>query len=111
MSNVIEFRRGKARGETARMAGARQESGAGSIVLTTRPGEDESSMQVTGVYEQRLQFGVFTMVKALNAMVEHLAASGDVGHYSAGPISEPLPIPTRRLPKRLRESTGFGELR
>jgi hypothetical protein len=115
MSNVYEFKRGKGSDSAARgimSALPRTKKDEGSMLFTIDG--DESEMKITGVYEERLQLGVYTIVQGLKAMVDRLAASGEVGHYSAGPIDEPLPFPTkppRGLPKRLRESTGFGELK
>lgn len=111
MSNVIEFRRrGRSRGDSARMTTVESARGSGSIILSTKPGEDESSMQINGVYAERLQYGLFTIIKAASAMASKIAESGDVGYCSVGQVNDPLPKPTRRLPRRCSESTGFGGL-
>jgi hypothetical protein len=85
--------------------------GAGAIILSTDQGEDGSSMRITGIYKQRPQFGIYTVAKALAVLVERAAASGTSGNFATGPTCEPPSTPSRRLPKRLRESTGFGELK
>jgi len=111
MSNVYEFKRRKASGSGARNVTAPAEghgdNNEGAMVFTVNG--NESRVKITGVYEQRLQFGIYTMIKGLSAMADKLVANGGVGHYAAGPVNERLPLP-QRLPKRLREVTGWGGL-
>jgi hypothetical protein len=68
-----------------------------------------SRMQITGVYEKRLQFGTYTLIKALNAMADRMAESGGVGWFTAGEIDQALEMPGGDT-KEDAES-GFGGLR
>lgn len=63
-----------------------------------------------GSFAGRYQFAGYTLIKALNVISDHIAAAGTAGHTSGPGLKEVLPMPTRTLPKRLREATGFGEL-
>lgn len=107
MSNVIKFERRKASAERPREA-ENSRRGEGEIRFSIDG--DGSDMQLTGVYERRLQFGIYTMIKGINVLVDKLAAIGAIGDSSFGPIHEPLPSPIRRTPRRLREATNFGDL-
>lgn len=85
------------------------------MVFTINEAGNDSDMQITGVYEERLQYGVFTLIKGLGLLADKIAAAGAAGHYSAGPIHAALPTPTpaknvRRLPRRLARNSGFGDL-
>lgn len=114
MSNVIAFRRSKANDKAGQYPAAGFSDGEidGSMLFTSRV-SGRSEMKITGVFERRLQFGAFTLIKALSELVDKMADNGTVGHTSVGPIHEPLPgrpEARRGQPKRLRESTGFGGL-
>jgi hypothetical protein len=65
-------------------------------------------MQITGVYERRLQFGAYTLIKALNAMVDRMS-SDDMGWFIAGRIDEKLEAPGRmQAPPEDAAESGFG---
>jgi hypothetical protein len=70
-----------------------------------------SRMVITGVYERRLQLGAYTLIKALNAMVDRMS-SEDMGWFIAGRIDEKIETQgrTREPPEEAAES-GFGGLR
>jgi hypothetical protein len=55
-----------------------------------------SRMQITGVYERRLQFGAYTLIKALNAMVDRMS-SEDMGWFIAGRIDQEIEAPGKAL--------------
>lgn len=112
MGKVIAFRAAAERREAARKkeseAPPPPEEPDGLMQFThTREG---SRMVIEGTYSDRLQFGIYTLVKAMNDLVDRVAANGAAGHFSSPSIEEGLPVPRRRLPKRLREATGFGDL-
>jgi murein endopeptidase len=70
------------------------------------------AMSITGTYASRLQSAAFAMIKGLNDIADRIAESGGAGSYSSAPIKGAIPMPQQReTPRRLRESTGFGELR
>jgi hypothetical protein len=70
-----------------------------------------SRMQITGVYERRLQLGAYTLIKALSAMADRMAESDEMGWYTAGAIDEAVEMQGRtREPPEDAES-GFGGLR
>jgi len=58
-----------------------------------------SLMRITGTYAESPSFGLYTLIKGVSDLVDRC---GD-GFVAAPPI-------VRALPKRLRESTGFGDL-
>jgi hypothetical protein len=111
MSNVIKFERGKGRNKTSCAPESSAPPGGddGEIRFTVHG--DESQLHLTGVYEKRLQFGIYTMIKGISALADKLAANGAIGDSSFGPIHEPLPSPIRRTPRRLLEETDFGGLK
>ena len=111
MTNVIKFRQDRGKSD-AEGVGARVVSGGakGSMIFTINEAGNDSDMHITGVYEERLQYGIFTLIKGLNRLADMMAATGTVGHFSAGPIHESIPAPKRRTPKRLAEWTDFGDL-
>jgi hypothetical protein len=65
-----------------------------------------SRMLITGVYEKRLEFGAYTLIKALGAMVDRIAASGSVGSFHAGTLDEQIEIPRSQEPAE----SGYGGL-
>jgi hypothetical protein len=45
-------------------------------------------------------------------IADRIAEGGGAGTFSSGPVKGVIPIPQQReTPRRLRESTGFGEIR
>lgn len=114
MGNVIEMRRRSGpRSETAELLTemtALETSGKleGSIHITAT--KDGTELHILGSCAERLQFAGFTLVKALNAISDRILAAGTAGHTSSPSMREAWPTPKRRLPKRLREATGMGEL-
>lgn len=80
------------------------------MIFTLNEAGDDSDMQITGVYEERLQYGIFTLIKGLGVLADKMVGAGTVGHYSAGPIHEPVQAPRRKLPERLAEHSNFGTL-
>jgi hypothetical protein len=68
-------------------------------------------MQISGVYERRLQLGCYTLIKALNAMVDRMS-NDDMGWFAAGTMDQAIETPgrTREPPEDAAES-GFGGLR
>lgn len=114
MGNVIELRpRAAASGGDTKMvlAGMMAQEGTGELqgsvhIAATRNGTE---IHILGTCADRLQVGVLALVKGLNFVCDKIAASGTSGHTDgSGPIT--LNLPHRRLPRRLRESTNFGEL-
>lgn len=63
-----------------------------------------------GSFSGRYQFAGYTLIKALNVITDHIAATGTAGRTSGPGLKQVMPGPARTLPKRLREATGFGEL-
>jgi hypothetical protein len=71
-----------------------------------------SLMSITGSYADRLQTAAYAMIKGLSDVIERLAESGAVGDFSIGPVKGSIPDPRqRKIPRRLRETTGHGELK
>lgn len=85
------------------------EEGSIRFVVNSR---GDTDMHVTGVFERRLQFALYTVIKASARLADKIAESGMAGHFRAGPIHEPLlqAPPPRGLPRRRRQSTGLGDL-
>lgn len=107
MGNVLEFKRRKANAEAGGLH-ILSDDDLGEIRFSIKPG-GESQMRVRGVYGERLQYGLLTIINGAAALANKIAASGKAGHFSAGPIDEPIEVPSR-LPLRMREDTGFGGL-
>lgn len=115
MPNVVQFKVAAER----RAARIKKEEGAptepdkppdGVIQFTHT--DQGSLMSITGSYADRLQTAAYAMIKGLNDIVEKLAESGAVGSFSIGPVKGSIPDPSqRKTPRRLRETTGFGELK
>jgi hypothetical protein len=69
-------------------------------------------MSITGTYASRLQNAAFAMIKGLNDIADRIAESGNAGSFSSGPVKGVIQAPRQReTPRRLRETTGFSELR
>lgn len=70
-------------------------------------------MRITGVYAERGQLGIYTLIKAVSDLADRLVECGGVGSHSMGPsVKGSIPEPKRReMPRRLRETTGHGELK
>lgn len=108
MANVIKFQRRRTSAERPREA-ENSRNHEGTIRFTVNG--DKSDMQLTGVYEKRLQLGIYTLIQGVHSLVEKLRENGAIGDSSFGPIHEPLPSPIRRTPRRLLEETDFGGLK
>jgi hypothetical protein len=113
--NVFSFKTAVERRRAAKLkkeqeAKAASDEPDGLIQFTCTAGR--SRMIVRGVYADRLQSGMFTLIKGLNDLADRIAESGGAGHYATDPINDAIAAPpcTSRLPRRLREATGFGEL-
>jgi hypothetical protein len=113
--NVIQFKVAAAR----RAAKIKKEEGSekpdeppdGVIQFVSTSQGDAFS--ITGSYASRLQSAAFAMIKGLNDIADRIAESGNAGSFLSGPlIKEPIQEPPRprETPRRLRETTGFGEL-
>lgn len=115
MGEVIELRPRVAANDETKMvlAGmlAKDRAGEleGSIVIgATKSGTE---IHVLGACADRLQMGVLAMVRGLNYVCNQIIASGTAGDTpGGGHVKLQLPNPKRGLPKRLRETTGFGDL-
>jgi hypothetical protein len=112
--NVVQFRAAAAR----RAAKIKKEEAAeksdkppdGMITFTDT--DRGSMMSITGTYADRLQSAAFAMIKGLADIADRIAESGDTGSFSSAPVRGMIHMPQQReMPMRLRESTGFGELR
>ena len=110
MPNVVQFKVAAAR----RAAKIKKEEGAkkadeppdGMIqFISTSRGD---SLSITGSYAHRLQSAAFAMIKGLNDIADRIAESGGAGNFASGPIKGSIAVPR---PRRLTETTGFGELR
>jgi hypothetical protein len=113
--NVFSFKTAVERRRAAKLkkeeaAKAESDEPDGLMQFTCTAGR--SRMIVSGVYADRLQSGMYTLIKGLNDLAERLAESGGAGHYTSPAINDAIASPpgVRRLPRRLREATGFGEL-
>jgi len=80
----------------------------GSIcVAATKHG---TKIHLLGTCADRLQLGVLALVKAANYVCDEIVKSGTAGNTpGSGPITVGIPNPRRQLPKRLRETTNFGD--
>lgn len=67
-------------------------------------------MRISGSYADHTQYGIYTMISGLMGLANKVIESGDIGHHSEGAINEAISAGGRRLPRRLREVTGFGDL-
>lgn len=114
MGEVIELRPRAAKGNTkAVLAGMMEQETTGELegaicIAATSKG---TKIDLLGSYSDRLQLGVLALVKSLDFVCEKIVASGTAGNTrGVGPITVGIPNPSRKLPKRLRETTNFGEL-
>lgn len=115
MGEVIPIRRqGAARSDTAialEDLTNKEASGelGGSILISNT--KDGTEFRVLGAYADRLQLGVLAMVKGLSIITDKIVATGTAGSTRSDAVSAAWDaMPRRRLPKRLRETTKFGEL-
>lgn len=114
MPNVIQFRTAAARraAKIKKEKAAEKSDNPPDGVITFTDTDQGSMMSITGTYADRLQSAAFAMIKGLADIADRIAESGGAGSYSSGPVKGVIPIPQQReTPRRLRESTGFGELR
>lgn len=116
MGQVIQLRRRKeaGRSETAELLeelAAKEKRGELRGFIHVEDDGRQTRWGMLGSFAGRYQFAGYTLIKALNVISDHIAAAGTAGHTSGPGIREPLPGPTRRQPKRLREVTGFGDLK
>lgn len=74
--------------------------------------DEGTSFGVNGEYSENLRFAGYAMIKGLNVIADKVAENGSSGYTTAGPIREAWPSPRQQgLPKRLRETTGWGDLK
>jgi hypothetical protein len=112
--NVVQFRtaveRRAARIKKEKLAEKPDKPPDGMIqFISTDQGD---SLSITGSYASRLQSAAFAMIKGLNDIVDRIAESGNAGNFRSGPIEASIEAPRQReTPRRLRETTGFSELR
>ena len=115
MGEVIELRPRAAANDETKMvlAGMLAKERAGELVGSIVIGATKSGTEihVLGACADRLQMGVLAMVRGLNYVCDQIVKSGTAGNTpGSGPISLGIPNPCRKLPKRLREATNFGDL-
>lgn len=114
MGEVIEWRpRAAAKGDANLVLSRMLEQDTageleGAICIAASNGA--TKIDVLGSYTDRLQLGVLALVKGLGFVCDKIVASGTAGDTQSGPISLGIPNPRRTLPKRLRETTNFGDL-
>jgi hypothetical protein len=80
----------------------------GTILIATT--EDGTEMHVLGGCAHRLQVAVVALVQGLSFITEKIADSGTAGDTHSDPFRTSWTAPKRRMPRRLREATDFGEL-
>ena len=105
MSNVYPIKSGRRSDADPKMAARPQYEASNEGEMRFVVNGSGSRMTITGAYERRLQFGAYTLIKALNAMVDRME-SWDMGSFAAGPIDEDLGPPRRDRPAE----SGFGGL-
>lgn len=112
MGTVIEMpKRGRPKGETRAVleeALAQTDRGElhGAILITDT--DEGTRFNALGSCRNRLQAGMLTLIRGLSHMAEQVASSGTAGNTPSKGVD--LKWPKRTLPKRLRESTNFGDL-
>lgn len=80
-------------------------------LLAIHEGPDGNGLSVTGAFSDRLQYAAFSMVKALNTITELIDEAGNSGHSHVPAVHQKhLHNRSRSIPRRLAQSTGFGEL-
>jgi len=78
------------------------------LIANTKSGTE---FHVLGTCAERLQLAVLALVKGLNIVTDKIVATGTAGSTRSSSVSASWEaMPRRRLPKRLREVTKFGEL-
>ena len=81
-------------------------------MITFTDTDQGSMMSITGTYADRLQSAAFAMIQGLADLADRIAEGGAAGTISPAPHKGASPMPRHRdTPRRLRESTGHGELR
>lgn len=116
MGEVIPIRRrGAAKSDTAiALEGLKEKEASGelegSILITNTTGQG-TEFHVLGSYAERLQLAVLVLVKSLGIVTDKIVATGTAGSTRSDSVNASWDaMPRRRLPKRLREVTKFGEL-
>ena len=120
MGEVIEWRpRAATRGNTNLvLAGMMEQDTAGELdgaICIARASNGATKIDVLGSYSDRLQLGVLALVEGLGFVCKKIVASGTAGNTpGVRPVTTTttagIPNPRRQLPKRLRETTNFGDL-
>lgn len=116
MGEVIEWRPRVAAKGNAKMVLAEMidQDTAGELdgaICIARASNGATKIDVLGSYSDRLQLGVLALVEGLGFVCKKIVASGTAGNTPGeGPITLGIPNPRRQLPKRLRETTNFGDL-
>lgn len=114
MTNVIPFN--AARKSNFDKASDRppdhDEEDPGSFIHFVATAEGGSKYSINGMFSNRLQFTVHTLLQAACDLANRIVDSGTAGHTSADPFEHALKPPKRRgQPRRLRGPTGFAPLR
>ena len=86
----------------------KEENGALEGAICISATDDGTEIHVLGSFADRLQVGVIGLVKALDFVCNKIGAKGRAGNTPGGTTN--TTNPRRRLPKRLKEATNFGEL-
>lgn len=119
MGEVIEWRPRAAAKGNAKMVLAEMidQDTAGELdgaICIARASNGATKIDVLGSYSDRLQLGVLALVEGLGFVCKKIVASGTAGNTpGVGPVTTTtagIPNPRRQLPKRLRETTNFGDL-
>jgi hypothetical protein len=116
MGNIYEFRRRHreaAKSETAELLEqlvAKEKRGELKGFLHIEDDGRATKWGMLGSFAGRYQFAGYTLIKALNVISDHIATTGTAGRTCGPGRREALDLPASKLPKRLREATGFGDL-
>jgi len=115
MGNIYEFRPRKEAGksETAELLEeltAREKRGELKGFIHIEDDGRATKWGMLGSFAGRYQFAGYTLIKALNVISDHIAATGTAGRTS-GPATrgEVITAPRRGLPRRVSQ-TNFGDL-
>jgi hypothetical protein len=115
MGNIYQLRRHKeaSKSETAALLEeliAKEQRGELKGFIHIEDDGRATKWGMLGSFAGRYQFAGYTLIKALNVISDHIAATGTAGRTSGPGLRQVLPIADRQLPKRLREATNFSEL-
>jgi len=116
MGNIYEFRPRKEAGksETAELLeelAAKEKRGELRGFIHIEDDGRATKWGMLGSFAGRYQFAGYTLIKALNVISDHIAATGTAGHTNGPSTREQvISTPRRGLPRRVSQ-TNFGELK